>query len=232
VSLSILLEHFDAMADAPHAAQKLRDLILLLAMRGQLIPQDPSDEPATALLDQIAMERQRQFTEGKLAKPEPRTALPPDQTPYVLPDQWAWAHLGDLVKYNGALKVPAEQIPDDAWLLDLEDIERDSSRLLQRLTFAERRSKSTKARFVRGNVLYGKLRPYLNKVIVADADGFCTTEIVPLQLSSGLHPRFLLHALKRPDFLAYVNAKSYGSLRPFQSRHSPNSSASSRRSTS
>jgi len=111
---------------------------------------------------------------------------------------------------NGAKKVSSSEIPEDAWLLGLEDIEKDTSRIIQRVTFKDKRSKSTKAKFEEGDVLYGKLRPYLNKVIVADKDGFCTTEIVPLKGYYGLFPKYLMYALKRPEFLEYVNSKTYG----------------------
>jgi type I restriction enzyme S subunit len=80
-------------------------------------------------------------------------------------------------------KAEPTEIPADAWILELEDIEKDTSKLLQSLTFAQRQSKSTKNRFSAGDVLYGKLRPYLNKVLIADRDGYCTTEILPLQLN-------------------------------------------------
>ena len=58
------------------------------------------------------------------------------------------------------------------------------------------------------------LRPYLNKVIVADEEGVCTTEILPVRGYLGIFPRYLMYAVKRPDFLAYVNAKSYGMKMP------------------
>jgi type I restriction enzyme S subunit len=49
VSPDTLLQHFDAVADAPNGVQKLRELILQLAVRGKLVPQESSDEPASVL---------------------------------------------------------------------------------------------------------------------------------------------------------------------------------------
>ena len=97
------------------------------------------------------------------------------------PSSWEQCQLGDVVDYGTTQKAEPEEIPSDAWVLELEDIEKDTSKVLQRVTFAHRQSKSTKNRFAIGDVLYGKLRPYLNKVIRADQDGYCTTEIVPLK---------------------------------------------------
>lgn len=127
-----------------------------------------------------------------------------------LPENWEALKLGDVVAYGKTEKVEPDQIPGDAWILELEDVERDTSRVLQRQTFAERRSKSTKNRFKKGDVLYGKLRPYLNKVVLADAPGYCTTEIVPLRGNHVIDGRFLFHWLKGPVFLDYVAGVSHG----------------------
>ncbi|WP_438404112.1 restriction endonuclease subunit S, partial [Aeromonas veronii] len=77
-----------------------------------------------------------------------------------------------------------------------------------------RESKSNKSTFKCGDVLYGKLRPYLNKVIIADLDGVCTTEIVPIVPDNGLHPAYLKYLLKSPAFQRYVNSLMYGVKMP------------------
>lgn len=132
----------------------------------------------------------------------------------TLPASWVKVRLGDLVDYGAAPKVEPRDIPADAWVLELEDVEKDTSRILRRLTLEQRESKSTKSRFRVGDVLYGKLRPYLNKIVLADQDGYCTTEIVPIKAPVGVDPRFLLYALKRPEFLEYVTAVSHGMNMP------------------
>lgn len=131
-----------------------------------------------------------------------------------LPSTWTLATLGDLVDYGRTNKAEPDEIDDSAWVLELEDIEKDSSRLLQRVTFGERQSKSTKNRFDAGDVLYGKLRPYLNKVLIADRPGFCTTEIVPIKCPAQLDTRYLFYWLKHPHFLRYVEAESHGMNMP------------------
>lgn len=128
----------------------------------------------------------------------------------VLPLNWMACQLGDVVDYGKTRKCEPEDIPGDSWVLELEDIEKGSSRLLERKTFAQRQSKSTKNSFDTGDVLYGKLRPYLNKVLIADRPGYCTTEIVPLKAGPHLDGRYLFYWLKHPTFLAYVEAESHG----------------------
>lgn len=131
-----------------------------------------------------------------------------------LPPTWTMTTLGTVVAYGRTNKAEPSDMKGTDWVLELEDIEKDSSRLLGRLTFADRQSKSTKNRFEAGDVLYGKLRPYLNKVLIADQPGFCTTEIVPIQVGEHLDARYLFYWLKHPAFLKYVEAESHGMNMP------------------
>ena len=61
-----------------------------------------------------------------------------------------------------------------------------------------------------GDVLYGKLRPYLNKVVIANNSGVCSTEIIPLNVEPHIDNRFLFYWLKSKAFLDFVNSVSYG----------------------
>ena len=122
--------------------------------------------------------------------------------------------LEQVALYNERPKVKPAQIPGDAWVVDLEDVEKETSRLLRRASHADRQGKATKTYFEAGDVLYGKLRPYLDKVVLADAEGYCTTEIVPITPLADLDPRWLRWSLKRPDFLRWVDELSYGVKMP------------------
>lgn len=132
----------------------------------------------------------------------------------VLPDTWLACKLGDVINYGTTQKAEPAEIPDDAWVLELEDIEKDTSKVLQRMTFKQRQSKSTKSRFETGDILYGKLRPYLNKVIRADQDGYCTTEIIPIKPTEIVEGTYLFHWLKTPTFIDYVTSVSHGLSMP------------------
>lgn len=127
-----------------------------------------------------------------------------------LPISWIRATLGDITDYGAPKQVSPTRIDAEAWIVELEDVEKESSRLLQRLTFAERRSKSNKSSFEEGDILYGKLRPYLNKVVLADSPGYCTTEIVPISPEEGIESKWVFYALKNPDFIRYVSAITRG----------------------
>jgi len=208
MKLETFFEKFELFADAPNAVAKMRELILQLAAHGRLVDQSHGDESASDLLTRIhahfALLRSRKEMRGPSIEP-----LNVDELPSI-PKNWEWVRLGNVVDYGSSEKSESADIPEDAWLLDLEDIEKDTSRLLQRKVFRDSPSKSTKTTFVAGDVLYGKLRPYLNKVLVADEPGYCTTEIIPIRTFGFIDPAYLCYALKRPEFLAYANSKSYG----------------------
>lgn len=128
----------------------------------------------------------------------------------VLPDTWLDCTLGDVINYGATKKAEPSEIPDEAWVLELEDIEKNTSKILQRLTFRQRQSKSSKNQFLAGDVLYGKLRPYLNKVVRADQDGYCTTEIIPIRPTEIVEGAYLFYWLKTPTFIDYVTSVSHG----------------------
>jgi type I restriction enzyme S subunit len=99
-----LLENFDLLAVSVGGVARLRELILSLAVRGRLVPQDPEDEPASELLKRIRAEKDRLIKEGKIKRDK---HLPPrieDDKPYDLPASWEWVRLGDLLPefQNGA----------------------------------------------------------------------------------------------------------------------------------
>ena len=213
-SRALLEQHFDIAFAAPDGIKKLRELILTLAMQGKLVPQDPSDQPASELLKEIEAETRRLVKAGKIREPKPLPEIKPEERPYELPVSWAWIRLGQVSDYNGRKNSTSGEIADDTWLLDLEDIEKETSRVIYRAKYSERLSKSTKSTFQKGDVLYGKLRPYLNKVVVADTDGVCTTEIIPIVPSSAIDSQFLRWLMKRPAFLTYVDSLMYGVKMP------------------
>lgn len=127
-----------------------------------------------------------------------------------LPEGWRATKLGDVVEYGKTQKCELSDITIDTWILELEDIEKNSSRIIKRLNTSERPFKSTKNKFKEGDVLYGKLRPYLNKVVIADDNGVCSTEIIPLNAEPNVNNHYLFHWLRSETFLNYVVEVSYG----------------------
>lgn len=127
-----------------------------------------------------------------------------------LPEGWVDTQLGNVVEYGKTSKKELSNVNGDTWVLELEDIEKDSSKLLNKVVASNRPFKSTKNSFKKGDVLYGKLRPYLNKIIIANDDGVCTTEIIPMNAEPTCCNKYLFFWLKGSTFLGYVSDVSYG----------------------
>lgn len=92
----LLEKHFDTAFAAPNGIKKLRELILALAMQGKLVPQDPNDQPASELLQEIEAEKQRLVKEGQIKKPKPLLPVTEEEKPYSLPPGWRWVRLGNI----------------------------------------------------------------------------------------------------------------------------------------
>ena len=93
---ALLTDNLPLLAGAPNGIKKLRELILELAVRGKLVPQDPNDEPANELLKRIAEEKARLVAEGKIKKQKQLAEVGEEERPFELPEQWAWVRLADL----------------------------------------------------------------------------------------------------------------------------------------
>ena len=107
-----------------------------------------------------------------------------------------------------------KKIKPEKSLLDLEDIEKDSGKIINKKFFDGTNATSSKNIFQCGNVLYGKLRVYLNKVVIADEDGYCTSEILPLNFGKNIFNRHAQIVLMSPMFVQYANKNSYGTKMP------------------
>lgn len=81
-----------------YGVKKLRELILELAVRGKLVPQDPNDEPAAVLLERIALEKAQLVKEKKIKKPKTLQTLSPESLPR-LPESWTWSYMQDITEY-------------------------------------------------------------------------------------------------------------------------------------
>lgn len=101
-----LSEGFNLLATAPDGIKRLRELILSLAVQGKLVPQDPSDEPASELLKQIRSEKDRLIAEGKIKKDKPLPEIGDDEKPFDLPKGWEWVRLNQLLSKIGAGSTP------------------------------------------------------------------------------------------------------------------------------
>ena len=101
------------------------------------------------------------------------------------------------------------------WQLGLEMIEPDSGRVTSKTIVDARSLKSSNTGFSSSHVLYSKLRPYLNKVVLPDDDGVCTTELVPLLPKHDVLERtYLCYLLRSKPFVDYISKQVAGAKMP------------------
>ena len=208
---------------------KVKKAILQEAITGQLTETWRKTanitENGKQLLDRIIAERNKKaLAEWEEAlKKNPKAKKPvavvaseidEDEIPFEAPDSWCWCRLGDLVPFGQCKNAEPNEIEDDAWILDLEDIEKDSGKILHFKTKKEVDSKSTKHIFKKGYVLYSKLRPYLNKCVIAPKDGYCTSEILPLDFGELINNKYAQTFLMSPYFVDYTDSLSFGVKMP------------------
>ena len=136
-----------------------------------------------------------------------------DDIPFEIPERWSWVRLGSIIDFSKSSSVKPNEIEQDAWVLDLEDIEKDTGVLLAKKRMKDIQSKSDKHIFYSGNVLYSKLRPYLNKVIIADENGYCTSEILAFDFGMILNKYAQIY-LMSPYFVDYAMSDAYGVKMP------------------
>jgi type I restriction enzyme S subunit len=106
MDLKTFFEHFDTLAEAPNGLQRLRELILDMAVRGKLVPQDPEDEPAEDLLSEI-VDKRKYLIKEKVIKRIKTAPLENDaDTLENLPKGWTWIRLGSIAEKLGAGSTP------------------------------------------------------------------------------------------------------------------------------
>ena len=118
-----------------------------------------------------------------------------------LPDGWVWTTLGEIIEPSKEKVNPLaiEEVP----YISLEHIEKDTGKLSGHGRSSDVRSSKTK--FNRGDLLYGKLRPYLNKVYVSDFEGVCSTDLLVFSKNELLSNAFLLYRFLCRDFVNYAS---------------------------
>jgi type I restriction enzyme S subunit len=91
-----------------YGIKKLRELILELAVRGKLVPQDPNDEPASELLKRIQSEKAKLVDEGKIKKEKPLASITEEEKPFELPVGWEWVRLA-AIGFSSTGRTPSTQ---------------------------------------------------------------------------------------------------------------------------
>jgi type I restriction enzyme S subunit len=135
------------------------------------------------------------------------------QGPYELqelPEGWEWTTIGEIIEPSKQ-KVNPSNIAEVPYI-GLEHIEKDTGRLLG--CGSSSGIRSTKSEFYIGDLLYGKLRPYLNKVCIPGFDGVCSTDILVYPKTPYILNEYLLYRFLSDDFVRYASQNVSGVQHP------------------
>ncbi|MDI9461680.1 MAG: restriction endonuclease subunit S [Saccharofermentanales bacterium] len=195
--------------------QELKNSILQLAIQGKLVEQRKEEGTGEELYQQIQKEKAKLIKEGKIKKEKPLPEITEDEIPFDIPESWKWVRLGDCSSYSQTKKkVSPSSITPDLWLLDLEDIEKDTGKIINYRKAGEKKIAGDRVCFDRGQLLYSKLRPYLKKVLLASSNGICTPELVPFSMYGNISHEYMVHVLKSPHIDYTINSVTYGVKMP------------------
>ena len=146
------------------------------------------------------VKKKEQSPEEKLAA----ALVPEEEQPYKVPGNWCWVRLGSVIE---ASKEKADVFEEGTKYVGLENIEKDTGVISCQMAES---IKSTKTIFHEGDILYGKLRPYLNKHGVVDVDGVCSTDILAFSTKDASLNRYVDFYLHLPNFIESMVANSKG----------------------
>lgn len=197
-----------------YGIKKLRELILELAVRGKLVPQDPSDEAASVLLERIAAEKAQLVKEKRIKKPKALPAISEDEKPFELPKGWTWSRLQDIGHELG------QKAPDSEFTyIDVGSINKELGFVSEPNILKGENAPSRARKIVKENtVIYSTIRPYLLNIAVIDKEfqpePIASTAFAIIHPLSGLNSSYIYRYLRAPTFIGYVESVQTGVAYP------------------
>lgn len=172
------LDALPAITARADQIKQLRQTILNLAVRGKLVPQERSDEPAEAWIETIKFRFAKLIAEGKLKKAKQVNPLTRDDFLFEPPRGWSFARFATIASIESNLVDPKNHLEKPHIAPD--NIESWTGRLLPYSSVGDSRVFSAKHLFQPGVLLYSKIRPNLAKVTKVDFAGVCSADMYPI----------------------------------------------------
>lgn len=184
--------------------KQLRHKLLDLAIRGKLVPQDPNDEPASVLIDQIKVEKDRLISEGKIkrGKKESNGIIAHHSIPFEVPNSWEWAEIGSFtydLQYGTSEKSSKEgSVP----VLRMGNITRVGTVDYSDLVYSSNKSDIQKYALQKDDLLFNRTNSseWVGKTAIFKSNG------------SAIYAGYLIRVrciMMNPDYLNYVMNSSY-----------------------
>ncbi|HGR4950563.1 TPA: restriction endonuclease subunit S [Klebsiella aerogenes] len=199
-----------------YGIKKLRELILELAVRGKLVPQDPNDEPASELLKRIAAEKAELVKQGKIKKQKPLLRISEDEKPFELPEGWEWITLSEIATINPKIEVTDDEQEISFVPMPCISTRFDGAHDQEIKKWGEVKKGYT--HFADGDIALAKITPCFenSKAVIfkglKGGVGVGTTELhVARPISSELNLQYILLNIKSPHYLSMGESMMTGS---------------------
>ena len=191
----------------------LKKSILQEAVQGKLVPQNPTDESASVLLERIRAEKQKLIAEGKIKKDKHESIIfrrdnshyekldgiehcIDDEIPFDIPESWVW------VRFFSVIDIATNLVRPDTYAdymhIAPDNIEKATGVLLECRTVQQDKVVSPNHMFYKGQIIYSKIRPLLRKAVIAPFDGLCSADMYPLNTS--VNKEYLLRYILSDTF--------------------------------
>lgn len=196
-----------------YGIERLRALIIDLAVRGKLVPQDAGDEPASELLKGVKVEQAKLIKSKTIGKG--RAFAPVSQTPpFEIPSNWIWTQISEIGHDWG------QREPSSAFTyIDVGSIDQTLGVLQSPNVVAANDAPSRARKVVRkGTVLYSTVRPYLLNIAIVDKDfdpePIASTAFAVIHPFAGIEAGFIYRYLRSATFVSYVESCQTGIAYP------------------
>ncbi|EAA8440718.1 restriction endonuclease subunit S [Salmonella enterica] len=197
-----------------YGIKKLRELILELAVRGKLVPQDPNDEPASVLLKRIAAEKAELVKQGKIKKPKPLPEISEEEKPFELPAGWEWIQISE-IGHDWGQKTPDENFT----YIDVGSINKEYG-IIEEPSILSSKDAPSRARKIvqKGTVIYSTVRPYLLNIAIIESafspEPIASTAFAIIHPYTAMNANFIYYYLRSPVFINYVESCQTGVAYP------------------
>ncbi|MGP0628671.1 restriction endonuclease subunit S [Nitrospina sp. 32_T5] len=197
-----------------YGIQKLRELILELAVRGKLVPQDPQDEPASVLLEKVFAEKLELVKNDAIRKNKNFPEIKEEEKLFLIPNGWEWARINDIGRDWG------QKIPDEEFTyIDVSAIDNTFGSIVSPDVLSPSEAPSRARKIVKqGTVIYSTVRPYLKNIALIEQEyspqPIASTAFAVVHPLQGMSARFFVYYFRSPEFVKYVESVQTGIAYP------------------
>jgi len=213
--MNLLLENIQRLIRTQEDIDKIKQVILNLAVRGKLVEQRSQDDSVESMLVKIQQEREQLLREKIIKDKKQPEPISPDEIPYQIPQGWKWVRLSEIC-YNFGQKVPDSKFT----YIDVSAIDKTRGVISNEYKILNPEEAPSRARKIvkKGTVIFSTVRPYLLNVAIVEADfeyePIVSTAFAVMHPYSVIDNRYLYYYLRSRPFIEFVESNMVGVAYP------------------